>query len=88
MSDEGNRLFVGNLAWATSDQSLHDAFAKVGTVTDAKVIFDRYSGRWRGFGFVTFAESSSASEAVKKMHGTTVDGREIRVDYASSRSGK
>mmetsp|Transcript_6001 Transcript_6001/g.15942 ORF Transcript_6001/g.15942 Transcript_6001/m.15942 type:complete len:89 (-) Transcript_6001:818-1084(-) len=82
------RLFVGNLAWATTDESLKGAFAEaVGeeNVMDAKVIMDRYTGRSRGFGFVSLASQEAAQKAVEVMNGANVDGREVRVDHASSR---
>ncbi len=78
------RLFIGNLSWDTTDESLRDAFAQHGKVLDAKVIIDRYSGRSRGFGFVTYENSEMASNAKDRMHGQSVDGREIRVEVASS----
>ncbi|MEO0606054.1 MAG: RNA-binding protein [Myxococcota bacterium] len=80
-----NKLFVGGLSWDTTDQSLGDAFAVHGDVTDAKVITDRETGRSRGFGFVTFAESSSAQAAIQAMDGTSLDGRSIRVSEANER---
>lgn len=78
------RLFIGNLSWDTTDASLRDAFAQHGEVVDAKVILDRYSGRSRGFGFVTYAKPDEAHNAKQRMHGVNVDGREIRVEIASS----
>ena len=83
--DKNNRLFVGNLAWGTTDQSLRDAFDEPsGSVVEAKVIYDRYTGRSRGFGFVTFSSSAVAQEAMGRMQGAEVDGRPVRVDIASS----
>mmetsp|Transcript_8152 Transcript_8152/g.14521 ORF Transcript_8152/g.14521 Transcript_8152/m.14521 type:complete len:100 (-) Transcript_8152:276-575(-) len=82
------RLFVGNLSWSTTDQSLMRAFQDaVGQeqVSDAKVIMDRYSGRSRGFGFVSFVNEDACEKALGMMNGTSVDGREVRVDRASSR---
>ncbi|PXF45147.1 Glycine-rich RNA-binding protein RZ1A [Gracilariopsis chorda] len=82
--DQGNRLFVGNLPWSTTDQHLLEAFEQLGPVIEAKVIKDHYSGRSRGFGFVTFENSSHAAEAIEKMNGFDMGGRQIRVDRASS----
>ena len=81
-----NKLFVGGLAWATDDNSLRNAFEEYGEVTEAKVILDRETGRSRGFGFVTFADSSSATSAVEGMNNQELDGRTIRVDVAQERS--
>lgn len=80
-----SKLFVGGLSWDTTDQSLNDAFAEFGTVTEAKVIHDRDTGRSRGFGFVTFDNAESARAAVDSMNDTELDGRNIRVDIANER---
>lgn len=81
----GKKLFVGGLSWNTNDEGLLDAFSAFGEVTDAKVITDRDTGRSRGFGFVTFAESDAASTAIAQMDGTELDGRTIRVNEAEDR---
>jgi cold-inducible RNA-binding protein len=76
------KLFVGGLAWATDDNGLREAFEQFGEVTEAKVIMDRDTGRSRGFGFVTYVEAESATNAVNEMNGANLDGRSIRVDLA------
>jgi RNA recognition motif-containing protein len=81
------KLFVGGLAWATTDESLHDAFAAYGEVTEAKVILDRDTGRSRGFGFVTFSDPAAADEAQAQLDGQPLDGRNIRVNEAQDRRG-
>ena len=81
-----NKLFVGSLSWDTSDQGLHDAFARFGEVTEASVVTDRETGRSRGFGFVTFADQKNAQEALESMNGATLDGRTLNVDLAHERS--
>ncbi|MGE0791134.1 MAG: RNA recognition motif domain-containing protein [Sandaracinaceae bacterium] len=80
------KLFVGGLAWATTDENLHQAFAAYGEVLEAKVITDRETGRSRGFGFVTFADGKAADEAVANMDGAELDGRTINVDEARERA--
>lgn len=80
-----NKLFVGGLSWDTNDQSLNEAFARLGTVTEAKVITDRDTGRSRGFGFVTFESSDSAAKAIAELDGTELDGRTIRVNEAENK---
>jgi RNA recognition motif-containing protein len=84
---DGNKVFVGGLAWATDDMRLNDAFAQYGDITEAKVIVDRETGRSRGFGFVTFA-SDEAADAALGMNGQELDGRTIRVDRANSRGDR
>jgi RNA recognition motif-containing protein len=82
-----NKLFVGGLAWATDSDGLKAAFAEYGEVEEAKVITDRDTGRSRGFGFVTFADDDAAKNALA-LNGTELDGRTIRVDFATEkRSG-
>lgn len=80
-----SKLFVGGLAWATSNDSLRTSFEPFGEVTDAVVIMDRDTGRSRGFGFVTFATPDEAESGRVAMDGAEVDGRRIRVDSANER---
>lgn len=75
-------LFVGGLAWNTTDNTLRDAFAKFGVVEDAEVKKDRDTNRSRGFGFVTFTSRAAAEKAVAEMNNTELDGRYIRVDFS------
>lgn len=80
-----NKVFVGGLSWDTSDEGLRAAFEPYGEVVEAKVITDRDTGRSRGFGFVTFGSSESASRAIEERDGTSLDGRTIRVNEANER---
>ena len=82
-----NKLFVGGLAWATSDDTLRQHFETFGDVSEAKVITDRDTGRSRGFGFVTFNSADDASSAMQNLDGSELDGRRIRVDKATERGG-
>ncbi len=81
------KLFIGGLSWDTTDSSLAAAFESFGGITEAKVITDRESGRSRGFGFVTFEEESSASDAIAAMDGQMLDGRAVKVNEAQERQG-
>ncbi|XP_059651183.1 glycine-rich RNA-binding protein 4, mitochondrial-like [Cornus florida] len=80
-----SKLFVGGLSWATDDMALKDAFSSFGDVTEARVIVDRESGRSRGFGFVHFTSEESANSAMTAMDGQDLNGRSIRVTYATER---
>tara|TARA_R110002096_G_scaffold436051_2_gene666333 strand:+ start:78495 stop:78953 length:459 start_codon:yes stop_codon:yes gene_type:complete len=80
-----SKLFVGGLSWDTTDQSLAAAFSAFGTVTDAKVILDRDTGRSRGFGFVTFDAPADAQKAAAEMDGADLDGRAVRVNEAEDK---
>jgi cold-inducible RNA-binding protein len=82
-----SKLFVGGLAWATTESTLTDHFSAFGDVVEAKVITDRDTGRSRGFGFVTYGDPESASKAVEGLNGSELDGRPIRVDIATERKG-
>lgn len=76
------RLFVGNLSWDTTDDSLNTFFGSAGTVVSASVIKDKYSGRSKGFGFVEMSSEEEAKAAIEKLNGQTLDGRAIVVNEA------
>src|SRR5271154_2857355 len=82
----GRRLYVGNLAWAVSDQDLHDLFSEAGNVDSSQVIVDRETNRSRGFGFVEMESDEAAEAAIKKFNGRDLKGRAIRVNEAQARS--
>ena len=77
-----NKIFVGGLSWGTNEDGLRDSFSRFGEITDAKVITDRATGRSRGFGFVTFEETNSVTDAVTSMNEVELDGRVIKVTEA------
>ncbi|KAH7543106.1 glycine-rich RNA-binding protein RZ1A [Ziziphus jujuba] len=88
MSDELEyRCFIGGLSWSTSDKGLKDAFDKFGKLVEAKVVVDKFSGRSRGFGFVTFDDKQAMEEAIEAMNGIDLDGRTITVDKAQPHQG-
>ena len=82
------RLFIGGLSWNTDDEGLRAAFERFGAVADAKVITDRDTGRSRGFGFVTFDGPDEADTAIREMDGTSLDGRNIKVNEARERTAQ
>ena len=71
-------IYVGNISWGLEDQDLEKVFAEHGTVTSAKIIKDRATGRSRGFGFVEMSDGGEA--AIEALNGTEVDGRELVVN--------
>lgn len=75
-------LFVGSLAYATTDDSLNAFFATVGPVASARVITDRDSGRSKGFGFVEFENEDDNQKAIDQLNGKELDGRTIAVSVA------
>ncbi|KAE8677588.1 Glycine-rich RNA-binding protein 2 [Hibiscus syriacus] len=85
MSTSSKKLFIGGLSYGTSDQTLKEAFSGFGEVTEARVIVDRETGRSRGFGFVDYANDEAANNALSAMDGQELQGRNIRVSYATDR---
>jgi RNA recognition motif-containing protein len=82
-----NRLYVGNLSFHTSEETLRSAFEAFGRVDRVDLPTDRETGRLRGFGFVTMGSADDAERAKNQMHGSTLDGRALRVDTAEERRG-
>ncbi len=76
------KLYVGNLSFSATDQTLADAFSQCGTVETAKVIMDRDSGRSKGFAFVEMSSAEEAAESISRLNGTQLDGRAINVSEA------
>ena len=81
----GNKLYVGNLAYSIRDEDLQQAFAQYGTVTSAKVMMDRDTGRSKGFGFVEMATDAEAQAGINGMNGQALEGRAIVVNEARPR---
>lgn len=81
------KLYVGGLAWATTDEGLGAAFASFGKMVSAKVVKDRETGRSRGFGFVEYTTEEEAKKALDAMNNTEIDGRRIRIDLAREGPG-
>jgi RNA recognition motif-containing protein len=81
----GNKLYVGNLAYSVRDDSLQEAFAQFGSVTSAKVMMDRDTGRSKGFGFVEMGSDAEAQAAINGMNGQALEGRAIVVNEARPR---
>jgi RNA recognition motif-containing protein len=84
----GNKLYVGNLAYSVRDESLQQAFSQFGTVTSAKVMMDRETGRSKGFGFVEMGSDAEAQAAVNGMNGQPLEGRAIVVNEARPREDR
>jgi cold-inducible RNA-binding protein len=78
----GNKLYVGNLPFSASDDSLREMFAQAGQVDSAKVITDRDTGRSKGFGFVEMSTEQEAQNAITKFNGADFDGRSLTVNEA------
>jgi len=80
----GSRLYVGNLPYSVTELDLRDLFATAGTVTEAKIVTDRETGRPRGFGFVEMSRAD-ATRAIQSLNGKDMGGRPLRVNEAQER---
>jgi cold-inducible RNA-binding protein len=79
------RLYVGNLAYATTEQKLRELFSQAGPVANVALITDRETGRSKGFGFVEMDTEEAAQEAIKRYNGFTLDNRQLVVNEARPR---
>ncbi len=79
-------IYVGNLSYRMSDQSLEEVFAKFGAVKSCKIINDRETGRSKGFAFVEMNESSDGQKAIDELNGKEIEGRTLKVNEARPRA--
>ena len=82
------RIFVGNLAWSTTEDELSQLFESYGIVDRAQIVTDRETGRSRGFGFVEMPDATEARAAIAGLHGTSLGGRPLTVNEARQREGE
>jgi RNA recognition motif-containing protein len=81
-----NNLYVGNLSYETTEDTLRTLFAEYGRIESVNLISDRYTGRSRGFAFVEMSTEQAAQQAMSGLNGKQVDEREIKVDKAKPKS--
>ena len=81
----GTRLYVGNLSFSSTIDTVREAFARIGQVTDVHIVTDRATGQSRGFGFVTMGSPAEAQKAIEAMNDSVLDGRPLRVNEAEER---
>jgi RNA recognition motif-containing protein len=84
----GKKLYVGNLPFSATDESLQEMFAQSGSVTSAKIIMDRDTGRSKGFGFVEMANDDEAEAAIAALNGQEHNGRALTVNEARPREDR
>jgi RNA recognition motif-containing protein len=84
----GRKLYVGNLPYSATEQSLREAFAASGTVDTVSIITDRDTGQSKGFAFVEMASDGEAQAATQAMNGKMLDGRQIKVNEAKPRESR
>ncbi len=82
------KLYVGNLSYDTTDETLREAFSKAGTVEEASVLKDQVSGRSRGFAFVTMADDAGADNAIQMYNDQELDGRRLKVNEARPKTDR
>jgi RNA recognition motif-containing protein len=84
----GNRIYVGNLSFQTTEDSVRTVFAEIGEVTEVQIVLDRMSGQSRGFGFVTMGSGQATTDAISRLNGALLDGRALRVNEAEERQAR
>jgi len=82
----GRKLYVGNLPYSATEQTLQETFSQYGTVDSANMITDRDTGQSKGFGFVEMSSNSEAQKAIQELNGSTLDGRQIKVNEAKPKA--
>jgi cold-inducible RNA-binding protein len=80
------KLYVGGLAYASTEATMKEFFAQAGTVTSASVITDRDTGRSKGFGFIEMSSDEEAAAAISTLNGKELDGRKLTVSEAKPRA--
>jgi len=78
-------IYLGNIAWSMTEDSVEALFAEFGTVSSVKIITDKYSGRSKGFGFVEMDDDAAAQAAIDALNDSEQDGRNLRVNQARPR---
>jgi RNA recognition motif-containing protein len=84
----GNKLYVGNLSFNTTEIAIQDMFAQCGSVSEVMLMQDKFTGRSRGFAFVTMTSDAEAQAAVESLHGKDLDGRALTVNEARPREDR
>ena len=76
----GRKLYVGNLPYSATEETLRETFSQCGDVDSTTMITDRDTGQSKGFGFVEMSRDSEAQKAIQELNGSTIEGREIKVN--------
>ncbi|CAB03222.1 RRM domain-containing protein [Caenorhabditis elegans] len=83
MASQGFSVYVGNVPYQGTEEEIGNYFAAVGHVNNVRIVYDRETGRPRGFAFVEFSEEAGAQRAVEQLNGVAFNGRNLRVNYAN-----
>ncbi len=84
----GNKLYVGNLPFDATEPDLQDLFGQAGTVSEVMLVQDKFTGKSRGFAFVTMSSDSEAQKAIEDLHGKPMNGRPLTVNEARPREDR
>ena len=84
----GTKLYVGNLPFNTTENELQELFAQAGAVQEVTLMQDRFTGKSRGFAFVTMGSDEDAQNAISKLNGQTIEGRALTVNEARPRESR
>src|SRR4026209_2070558 len=84
----GTKLYVGNLSFNTTETDLQDLFAQAGAVQEVTLMQDKFTGKSRGFAFVTMGSEADAQKAITDFNGKTVEGRPLTVNEARTRAAR
>jgi RNA recognition motif-containing protein len=84
----GTKLYVGNLSFNTTETDLQDLFAQAGAVSEVTLMQDKFTGKSRGFAFVTMSNEADAQKAITEFNGKTVEGRPLTVNEARPREAR
>lgn len=84
----GNKLYVGNLSFNTTEIAIQDLFSQCGSVSEVMLMQDKFTGRSRGFAFVTMSSDEEAQAAINQFHGKELDGRALTVNEARPREDR
>ncbi|TGN18736.1 RNA recognition motif domain-containing protein [Leptospira idonii] len=79
------KIYVGNLKFSLKEENIRQIFSVYGAIQDLKMIYDRETGNFRGFAFITYASNEAAEDAVAQMNGQEVDGRNLKVTFAEDK---
>lgn len=82
------KLYVGNLSYQISENSLGEIFGSVGEVTSVKIITDMYTGKSKGFGFVEMGSKEEATQAIEQLNGKDFEGRSLKIDHVKEIRGE
>ena len=82
----GRKLYVGNLPYSATEQTLRETFGRCGTIDSITMVTDRYTGQSKGFGFVEMSSNSEAQRAIQQLNGSTLEDRQIKVSEAKPKA--